>query len=74
MSDRRQDYDQDDGSHRMRVAERYKTNAKYRKLIKMLSLVQVSYICIRTFWNLIPVALRCTYVLNSGKLSHSSIP
>lgn len=41
----------------MRVAERYKTNAKYRKLIKILSTIQVAYICLRTFWNLIPVAL-----------------
>lgn len=57
------EHEHDDGTHRMRVAERYKTNAKYRKLIKILSTVQVTYICLRTFWNLIPVVLGCTYAL-----------
>lgn len=52
--------EQDDGSHRMKIAERYKWNAKLRKLIKMLSICQIAYIVLRTIWQLIPVALGCT--------------
>lgn len=49
--------EQDDGSHRMRVADRYKSNAKLRKLIRPFAIIQITYICVRTVWNMLPVAL-----------------
>ena len=47
----------DDGTHRMRVADRYRSQSRLRKLIKILSSVQLCYVLFRTFWNCIPVVL-----------------
>ena len=49
--------EQDDGSHRMRVADRYKSNAKLRKLIRLFAIIQFIYICVRSVWNMLPVIL-----------------
>ena len=53
----RQVVEQDDGTHRMRIASRYAWQSKLRKLVKILSLVQLVYVLFRTFWNMIPVVL-----------------
>lgn len=47
----------DDGTYRMRIEDRYKRNATNRKLIKIASIAQIVYICVRTFWKLMPFML-----------------
>ena len=50
----RQVVEVDDGTHRMRIAERYAHDAKLRKLTSILANAQLAFVVFRTFWNLIP--------------------
>jgi len=47
-----------EGSTRvMEIASRYHVLSKLRKIVRILSVVQLVYVLFRTLWNLIPVAL-----------------